>query len=109
MIYRLRFFFDAGSGVCLWSANPAARVRFGYPVVLGDLPLAERTRETGRRLIERYDTSLDRSYPPDRSPWSEAESLGFDMAARDWLTNIKQELGRDFQVVDESRPARLAE
>jgi hypothetical protein len=28
----LRFFFDAGSGVCLWAYDAEAKARFGYPV-----------------------------------------------------------------------------
>jgi len=37
--YTLRVFFDAGSGVLLWSGNSAARERFDYPVNHYDLPL----------------------------------------------------------------------
>src|SRR5262249_23851793 len=39
--YRFRYFFDPGSGCCLWSDNEASRERFGYPVDLDRLDLGE--------------------------------------------------------------------
>ena len=36
---RLRFFLDAGSGVCLWAWDAPAKQRFGYAVELDDVPL----------------------------------------------------------------------
>ena len=35
----VRFFFDAGSGVCLWAQDEATKQRFGYAVQLDDLDL----------------------------------------------------------------------
>ena len=40
-IYLFRYFFDAGSGVCLWSANDAAREKFDYAIELQSLDLPE--------------------------------------------------------------------
>lgn len=42
--YRLRFFFDTGSGVCLWTANDAAREIYDYPVSMEALPVSELIR-----------------------------------------------------------------
>lgn len=38
-MYRLRYFFDFGSGICLWAANDAARDDFDYPVHSSKLPI----------------------------------------------------------------------
>lgn len=38
-MYKLRYFFDFGSGICLWAANDAARDHFGYPVDSSKLPI----------------------------------------------------------------------
>jgi hypothetical protein len=47
---RLRYFFDAGSGTCLWSGNSAAEACFGYAVDMDDLPLGANTRDALRHL-----------------------------------------------------------
>ena len=41
--YRLRFFCDTDSGVCLWSVTEVARQRYGSPVEPQALPLAKAT------------------------------------------------------------------
>jgi hypothetical protein len=46
--YHLRYFFDPGAGICLWSSNDAARQKFDYPVDARDLPVPETTQ---RRLL----------------------------------------------------------
>lgn len=45
--YKLRFFFDAGSGICLWSADERTIEKFDYPVDPSKLPIDENLR---RRL-----------------------------------------------------------
>jgi len=105
-VYRLRFFFDYGSGVCLWTANDAARERFGdYPVLLADLPLPAETVRDGEDLLTWYDTSLDWDDPAGPSPWGDDEFAAFRAAARAFLTRLRDELGEAFEVVDESRTA----
>ena len=101
-MYRLRFFFDHGSGVCLWTAGEAARERFGgYPVALGALPLPPATVREGEDLLTRYDTSLDRDDPAGPSPWTDAEFAAFHADARAFLARLRRELGPAFEVVDE--------
>ena len=62
--YVFRYFFDPGSGICLWSDNDEAREKFDYPVELSDLGLSENLLRQAIHLIAWYDTSLDWSYPP---------------------------------------------
>jgi hypothetical protein len=98
---RLRFFFDAGSGTCLWTGNDAARSRFDYCVDPDDLPLSASSRERVRALVRRYDESIDWDYPPNPPLWSEEESTRFALDARELLDVLRAELGADFELVDE--------
>ena len=99
--YELRYFFDAGSGVCLWSANDDARERFGYPVDIDALGLSQNLRCSALYLVHWYDTSIDWSSPADPSPWSEDERVRFDTAARSFLGGLRQFLGPDFEIRNE--------
>lgn len=76
-----RFFFDAGSGAVLW-AGTEDREAWGYPVDLERLPISHDLRHGLSRLMARYDTSLNRDYPPDPGPWREAECQDFNEAVR---------------------------
>ncbi|HOE43498.1 MAG TPA: hypothetical protein PLB25_17990 [Rhodoferax sp.] len=44
---KLRYFFDAGSGVCLWAGDDEVQVRYDYPVGLDILPISETLRIAG--------------------------------------------------------------
>lgn len=62
---RLRFFFDAGSGVCLWAQDEAAKARFGYPVEAAMLDIPEYLRAEIEQLVMDYD---------DTFPWDDPGS-----------------------------------
>ena len=99
--YEIRFFFDPGSGICLWSANDEARERFGYPIELESLELSENLHRKALYLLRWYDTSLDWSSPGDPSPWSHDERLRFLNAAREFLDKLREFLGPEFEIRDE--------
>lgn len=99
--YALRYFFDPGSGICLWSACDAARERFGYPVASRQLPLPRPTRERMAQLVDWYDTSVDWEYPAGPSLWTEEEHERFARAARHLLSVLRVQLGADFEIRDE--------
>lgn len=101
-VYRLKYMFDAGSGICLWAASDAARGRFGYPVDDDELPLSEALRARVRRLLEWYDRSLDWDDPGGPSPWDAAEEARFAAEARAVLAALREELGPDFEIEDRS-------
>jgi hypothetical protein len=61
----LRFFFDAGSGVCLWAYDDEAKARFGYPVESGILDVSQTLRDEIEQLITDYD---------DTFPWDDPAS-----------------------------------
>jgi hypothetical protein len=98
--YRLRFFFDMGSGICLWSGNEAAGQRYDYPVEPRTLPLQETTIREMERLITWYDQWMDWDHAPQPHPsWDEA---AFTAAARPLLDKLRRELGPNYEVVDEA-------
>jgi hypothetical protein len=102
----LRYFFDPGSGSCLWSANDRARDAFGYPVFVEELPLSPDAVAEARRVTKWFDGSLNWDYPPDPGPWDQAECDRFNAAARALLARLRQELGDRFDIEDEFREVR---
>jgi hypothetical protein len=99
--YELRYFFDPGSGICLWSANDEAREKFGYPIELDSLGLTETLRRRALHLIRWFDTSIDWSSPGEPSPWSREERARFAKAAVDLLSELRKTLGHEFEIRDE--------
>ena len=101
-VYHLKFFFDPGSGTCLWAINDAARDMWDYSVDAQLLPLPENTWRFAHHLCSWYDTSIDWTYPPDPSPWEAAERDRFNVAAQRFLGLLRLQLGPDFEVEDDS-------
>jgi hypothetical protein len=100
--YRLRYLFDFGSGVCLWSDNDAARDRFGYPVDLKALPLSETVRRRAFFVLAWFDTFMDWDNAPAPSRWQPLEVEPFKVAAQELLGLLRDQLGLDFEIIDES-------
>jgi hypothetical protein len=100
--YRLRYFFDAGAGVCLWAANDAARESFDYAVDATALPLPDNTRRRVSSMCAWFDTSLDWSYPPGPSPWGVEEGAQFKAEAGELLALLRGQLGEEFEIIDET-------
>jgi hypothetical protein len=104
-LYRLRYFFDTGSGICLWGANDATRERFDYPIELRSLPLPETIRRRGYFVLAWQDTFMDWEQSPEPSRWWPREEAAFNTAAQELLALFREHLGPDFEIVDESRTA----
>jgi hypothetical protein len=100
--YLLRYFFDPGSGVCLWSANDAARNKFSYPVNHNALSLSVNLVKQVNHIISWHDTAIDWESPANPSPWSDDERGVFNAAAQRLYTSLKMALGSDFDICDES-------
>lgn len=98
--YRLRFAFEAGSGVCLWSADGRTWEAFGYPVPPAALPLPPETVAEASRPVAWHDRSLNWDYPPDPGPWRRAECDRFHTAAGALLERLRRELGPGFEVLE---------
>jgi hypothetical protein len=99
----IRFFFDAGSGTCFWSANDASRERFGYFIDPHNLPLDIATMQEVIELINAYDNAFDwddpgGSHERDGSLQELIEDSGDAV-----LRHVREKLGSDYDVVDERR------
>lgn len=100
---ELRFFFDAGAGVCLWAGNEAAESRHDFAVDVDELPLSGNTRDELRRLMAWYDTSIDWDDPAGASPWSAEENQRFNAAVQAVVPRLEQELAAaGYDLSDES-------
>ena len=91
MKYEIRYFFDPGSGVCLWARNAAACEKFGYPIDHWNLDLSENTKRWLQHLIAWFDTELDWERPPE-TRWSEEDRNRFRQAAIKGIELLRAEL-----------------
>lgn len=100
---RVRFFFDAGSGYCMWSANTAARRELGdYEVHLAILELPKALQDEGEALIQRQYTSIDWDDPFNGKPWTDEQHAAFDAETNDWLARVRAALDGKV-VIDDAR------
>ncbi|MDK2123869.1 hypothetical protein [Parachitinimonas caeni] len=106
-LYRLRFFFDAGSGICLWSGNAEAHREYGYPIDVDLLPLSATLRRRARELIAWYDSCYDWASLAGVVAWDGAETRRFGVYAQVVLGELRRELGSVYELVDESGTAAL--
>ena len=103
--YRFRYAFDTGSGICLWPCNEEGYQEFAYTGDARELPLPENTWRRVHYVTAWWDTCIDWNYPPDPSPWDEAERQRFNAEARKLLAMLREQLGPDFEIMDESGTA----
>jgi hypothetical protein len=103
MAYTVRYFFDAGSGICLWAASESARLRFGYPIDPTVLPVSPNLRREVSDVCAFFDSSVDWTDPGGPSPWPDTMYDAFAMRADALLQWLCQELGPDFTIMDERR------
>ncbi|MEU3711993.1 hypothetical protein [Streptomyces catenulae] len=64
-------------------------------------PISHDLRDGLRRLIARYDASLNWDFPPAPGPWRETECHNFHEAVRQALGRLRTELGPAWQIYDE--------
>jgi hypothetical protein len=103
MSFEIRYFFDPGSGACLWSKNAAARERFGIPIDHRNLEMSEHAKRWLDHLIAWFDTSLNWEAPPEMR-WSDEEWKRFREAASAGLQMLRAELPPpEWEFVDEVR------
>ena len=111
MSYVLRYFYDPGSGVCLWAGNDEAKEKFGDPVEHWELPLSENAKRFLQHLVAWFDTSIDWSSPGDTAEyWSAEELTLFKAASAKGLLMLKEELSvRGYEFLDETaaQPGRV--
>jgi hypothetical protein len=101
MAYAVRYFFDAGSGICLWAANKSARDRFGHPIDTAVLRVSPGLRQEMSDVCAFFDSSVDWTDPGGPSPWPRTTSDAFARRADALLQRLRQELRPDFTIADE--------
>lgn len=99
--YKIRFFFDYGSGTCFWSGNDRARARFDYAIEPEELPVSLETIKKAKDLLEWYDQSLNWDYPPDPGLWRQEECDRFNKATKQLFEIVKTQLAEDFELGNE--------
>lgn len=104
---QIRVCFDAGSGICLWAGNDAARIRYqDYAISPAKLPISNGLQSLVVSLIERYDSSIDWHYPPNPTPWSEVECDDFNKAVHELIAQLNAELPTDYEIFNEFIPTQ---
>lgn len=95
----LRFFFDAGAGVCLWAWDEEAKARFGYPVWADTLDLPADLRAELEQLAADYDDTFPWDDPasgeavePDRTMFGYEENPPFVTRVRALLPKLRAAL-----------------
>ena len=104
MSFVVRYFFDPGSGVCLWAKNKEAREKYGYSIDHWELPLSENTKRWLQFLVAWFDTSIDWSAPSDTDDfWSTGEVERFKSASNKGYELLKKELPHElYEIIDET-------
>lgn len=99
---QFRYFFEPGSGICLWSDDEAARARFGYAVVLDEFDLPEEVADSAYALIARFDSSIDFADPAGASPWSAADHARFAQDAAALLARLRACMPEGVTIIDKT-------
>jgi len=102
-LYQVRLMFEWGGG-CIWCGNGAALERFDVGPIEEKLSLSAETLQELEKLSAWHDKALNWEYPPDPSPWTQAEFEEFEEAALFMREKLKAELGASFEVLYEPIP-----
>jgi len=102
MKYQLRFFFDYGSGVCIWAGNEHAQKKFeSYPIESNILPISKTLKNELDCLIVEYDSSLNWDDPSNPSPWTKEQKNDFSSRADIIYVKLENELGSKYELKNE--------
>lgn len=97
--YKLKFMYDWGSGVCVWSDNAAAKEKFkDYPVNTAALPITRELAALLEELNSRHDTALNWDDPGGELLWDRAKQEAFTEEAKAAYRRLCAELGPDYEV-----------
>ena len=101
-----RYFFDPGSGTCLWSANAETEARYDYPVDHHTLPISAALKQRLDRLTQWFDNDYDWDNPAGEGKWSDSEQQAFWREAAATLASLREELPLPgIEIRNELRPA----
>jgi len=110
--YRLRFFFDYGSGGCLWCDNEAAYEKYDVGTLDAEsydgngnicqearIKLPDSTKKRVVALDKLYSESLNWEDPAGDSLWNKSQWNAFYLQARELHKEISTILGNDFEII----------
>jgi hypothetical protein len=101
--YSLRFFYDY-TGFCLWSNNSKAIERFGYAIDHNqNLGLSEDVILKTNLMLDWFLKSINMDDPTAPCDWSKDECDWFNQETQILLNLLRNNLGQDFEIIDESR------
>lgn len=96
--YKIKFMFDWGSGVCLWSTNRASKAKFNdYPIFTSQLPVSNDLKEKLEHLIEWHDEALNWE-EPNSDLRDEKQIDEFLDISRKIFFRLCEELGSDYEI-----------
>lgn len=82
-MYKIKFMFDWGSGICMWSADKKTEEKFGdYPIETDLLPISEKLIDTLNKLIDWHDEALNWESPSEDLIWDDNQIQQFLMAEK---------------------------
>jgi len=98
--YKIKYMFDWGSGVCLWSCNKEAKEKFGdYPIEeMEKLPVSAELRRELEYLITEHDKALNWDDPGGDLLWNMKRVTEFKLRATKSYECLVCEFGDDFEV-----------
>lgn len=100
MKYKIKFFFEWGTDLCLWSGNSAAIERYGIcEIPYERIGISDELRLSLAKMGEEYQGALNWEYPPDPSPWTQAQKDDFMLRAQEVFKRLTEELGEDHEVI----------
>jgi hypothetical protein len=100
----VRFFFDFGSGRCLWACDDLTRAEFGYAIDHHAIGLPNALAAELDRLEAWRNRALNWEDPMGPGPWREAECAAFNAAARQAAAQVADALGPGWTVFDVNTP-----
>jgi hypothetical protein len=105
--FEIRFFFDAGSGICLWAGNELTKNKFSdYPIEVESLPISENLIKNLIHLIAWWDTSYDWNYPQGPTLWDIEECNYFNKKTEKTYKTLVEELAGNYHIKNEFKPAK---
>lgn len=97
--YKMKFMFDWGSGVCLWSTNQASITKFeNYPIYIPKLPISDKLKNELERLIEMHDQALNWNEPNGDLLWNDYQIDEFLKIVKSVYNSLCKELGPDYEI-----------
>lgn len=99
---RFRYYFEPGSGNCLWPDDEEAIQTYDYTVELEDLPLSEETIAMGRQVMNRFDNAQDWTHFTNPLAYSEEEKRGIKDDSDRFFARVVAELGPGYEIINEA-------